>query len=172
MKLHLGCGINRIEGWLNVDIDSPQADLHVDLRQPLPYADAAVAFIFNEHFLEHITRDEGLAFLRECRRVLKPSGVFRVSTPDLRWLIAQYQSGKLDEWTDVGWLPQTPCMMFNEGMRLWGHQFLYDLAELTAVLRQAGFANVSQVEYAKSSHPELIGLECRPWHHELIVEAH
>ena len=93
MKLHLGCGTNRIEGWLNVDIDSPQADLHVDLRQPLPYADAAVAFIFNEHFLEHITRDEGLTFLRECRRVLKPSGVFRVSTPDLRWLIAQYQSG-------------------------------------------------------------------------------
>lgn len=171
MKLHLGCGTNYIKGWVNVDLDSPLADAHVDLRRPLPYPDQSVDFIFNEHFLEHVTREEGVAFLRECRRVLKSGGVFRVSTPDLRWLVAQYIGGKLDEWSDVGWLPETACRLLNEGMRLWGHQFVYDLPELMGALRQAGFSEICQVQHRESVLAELVGLECRPWHQELIVEA-
>lgn len=171
MKIHLGCGTNYIKGWVNVDLDSPLADVHLDLRCPLPYPDASVNFIFNEHFIEHVTREEGLAFLKECRRVLIPEGVFRVSTPDLRWLVAQYVSGKLDEWTDVGWVPETSCRLFNEGMRLWGHQFVYDLPELLLTLREAGFTDVRQMKHRESIHSDLVGLECRPWHQELIVEA-
>ncbi len=171
MKLHLGCGANYIKGWTNVDLDSPTADAHADLRNPLPYADASVELVFNEHFLEHITREEGIIFLKECSRVLKPGGVFRVSTPDLRWLVAQYISGKLDEWADVGWVSETSCRLFNEGMRLWEHQFVYDLPELLSALRVAGFSNVRQVAYRESIHPELVGLECRPFHRELILEA-
>jgi predicted SAM-dependent methyltransferase len=160
-----------MNGWVNVDLDSPLADAHLDLRCPLPYGEASVDFIFNEHFLEHITREEGLAFLKECRRLLKPSGVFRVSTPDLRWVVAQYVSGKLDEWTDVDWVPETSCRLLNEGMRLWGHQFVYDLPELLLTLREAGFTDVRQMKHRESSHSDLGGLECRPWHQELIVEA-
>lgn len=171
MKIHLGCGTNYIDGWLNVDLDSALADVHLDLRNPLPYADASVDFIFNEHFIEHITRDEALEFLKECRRVLKPGGVFRVSTPDLRWVVAQYISGKLDEWRDVSWVPESSCRLLNEGMRLWGHQFVYDLPELMLILREAGFSDLSLAQHSDSSYPDLVGLECRPWHQELIMEA-
>lgn len=171
MKIHLGCGKNYIDGWHNVDLDSSLADSHVDLRGTLPYGDASVDLIFNEHFLEHITRDESLFFLKECRRVLIPGGVFRVSTPDLRWLVAQYIGGKIDEWSDVQWIPETSCALLNEGMRSWGHQFLYDLPELMAILTQAGFSDVRQVPHRQSECPDLVGLECRPWHRELIVEA-
>lgn len=171
MKLHLGCGTNYIPKWINIDFDSPTADLHLDLRNPLPYPNASVEFIFNEHFIEHINRDEALIFLKECKRVLKPRGVFRTSTPDLRWLAAQYFGGKLDEWSDVGWEPTSSCRLLNEGMRLWGHQFLYDEPELTAILSEAGFSHCTFVKHSESSHPELVGLECRPWHRELIVEA-
>ena len=171
MKLHLGCGSNYIEGWLNVDLDSPVADVHVDLRGSLPYNDQSVDFIFNEHFLEHITREEGIAFLCECRRVLKQQGVIRVCTPDLRWLVAQYISGKLDEWEDVGWVPETSCRLINEGVSFWGHQFVYDLPELLTALREVGFSEIRQVFHRESTYPELVDLECRPWHRELIVEA-
>ena len=171
MKIHLGCGGNYIKGWVNIDLDSPSSDIHLDLRNPLPYADASVDFVFNEHFLEHVTRDDGLAFLKECRRVLKPCGVLRISTPNLRWLIAQYIGGKLDEFANVDWVPETPCRLLNEGMRLWDHQFVYDLPELILTLREAGFSDVRQVKYRESVHPDLVGLECRPWHQELIVEA-
>ena len=171
MKLHLGCGANYIPGWLNIDLDSPTADRHADLRRPLPFSDDTVDLIFNEHFVEHITRDEGAAFFKECRRVLQHGGVLRVSTPDLRWLVGQYISGRLDEWTDVGWMPDTPCRLMNEGMRLWGHQFLYDKQELKAALHLAGFSNIREQLHRESSYPELARLECRPWHRELIMEA-
>jgi predicted SAM-dependent methyltransferase len=171
MKIHLGCGSNYINGWINIDLDSPLADIYADLRQPLQFKDASVDMIFNEHFIEHISREEGIAFLKECRRVLKKGGVFRVSTPDLRWLVDQYVSGKLDEWSDVGWVPETLCRLLNGGMHLWGHQFIYDLPELYGALKEAGFSDLRHVGHRESSHPELIGLECRPWHRELIVEA-
>ena len=171
MKLHLGCGPNYIKGWVNIDLDSPLADVHADFREPLPYQDASVDFIFTEHFIEHITQAEGLFFLKECRRVLKQGGAIRISTPDPRWLVAQYTGGKLDEWRNVGWEPETSCRLLNEGMRLWGHQFLYDLPELSAVLSKAGFYEITQASYQKSSRGELDGLECRPWHQELILEA-
>lgn len=171
MKLHLGCGPNYIRGWVNVDLDSPVADIQADLRLALPFPDDTVDFIFCEHFIEHITRSEALGFLGECRRVLTHRGIIRLSTPDLRWLTTQYLSGNLAEWTDVGWTPQTSCQLINEGMRAWGHQFIYDHAELISVMRQAGFNEIQLVPHRASNQRDLAGLECRPWHHELIVEA-
>jgi predicted SAM-dependent methyltransferase len=61
--------------------------------------------------------------------------------------------------------------MLNEGMRSWGHQFLYDRAELIDVLAEAGFSVVREVAWRESTIPELRGREQRPFHREIIVEA-
>ena len=119
----------------------------------------------------NMSQEEGPCVPQGVSQGSETEGVFRVSTPDLRWLVAQYVSGKLDEWTDVGWVPETSCRLFNEGMRLWGHQFVYDLPELLLTLREAGFSDIRQVKHRESIHSDLVGLECRPWHQELIVEA-
>ncbi len=171
MKLHLGCGPNYRAGWLNVDIDSSCADLLHDLRSPLPFESESVSHIYNEHFFEHLTLQEGAAFLKECRRVLIKGGVLRISTPDLRWLIEQYVSGAVDEWKDVDWLPLTPCQLLNEGVRSWGHLFVYDQDELCVALSAAGFNEVRKVGWRTSVHPEMCDMESRPFHRELIVEA-
>ncbi len=170
MNLHLGSGSVRLDGWVNVDLDAPEADMHMDLREPLSFEDSSVAFIMNEHFIEHLTREEALSFLRECRRVLRPDGVLRLSTPDLKFLTERYLSGALDEWEGL-WMPATLCRMMNEGMRSWGHQFLYDRDELSGIPAEAGFADVRYVAWRESARAELAGLEARPFHGELIVEA-
>jgi predicted SAM-dependent methyltransferase len=170
-KLHLGCGSNLLSGWVNIDLDSPGSDLHADLTQPLPFVSDSVDFIFTEHFIEHITRPNAVALLKECKRVMRKNAVIRISTPDLNWLVQQYTLSKTDEWADVQWIPNTPCQMINEGMRSWGHQFLYDAPELNEVLHEAGFSSIKSVTYRGSDHDELRNLECRPWHRELIVEA-
>lgn len=170
-KLHLGCGSNLLTGWLNIDLDTPGADLHADLTQPLPFSNESVDFIFTEHFIEHISRAHAVALLKECKRVMKQTAIIRISTPDLNWLVQQYSQSRITEWADVNWLPQSPCQMINEGMRSWGHQFIYDAQELHDVLREAGFSSVKSVLYKSSDHDEFRNLECRPWHHELIVEA-
>jgi predicted SAM-dependent methyltransferase len=130
-----------------------------------------VRFIFNEHFIEHITQPEAAALLSECCRLLVPGGVLRVSTPSLRKLIEEYLLSRTTEWIDVGWAPATPCQMLNESMRLWGHKFLYDAAELKSLLRACGFAEIVDVEWRQSRHDELRSLECRPFHDEIILEA-
>ena len=170
-RLHLGCGSNLLPGWTNVDLNDLAGVIRHDLTRPLPLPPEAVEFIYSEHFIEHIARDQALELLRECRRVLRAGGVLRLSTPNLKKLVDEYLARRISEWADVDWRPSTPCQMVNEGLRLWGHQFVYDPDELILLLSEAGFRHVTAVAWRESRYPELKGLECRPFHGEVIVEA-
>ena len=168
-RLHLGCGDNRLAGWLNIGVPG---DIRHDLRKPFPLPNRSIRFIYSEHFIEHITIDEALLLLRECCRVLTTDGVIRISTPDLKALSSEYLAGRTSGYTDAYWQPATPCRMLNEALRLWGHQFVYDFEELSAVMRCAGLSVVNRVAWRESDHVELRNLEFRAPHQDLIVEAH
>ncbi len=90
LKLNLGCGDVYFDDWVNIDMESEKADLKHDLRSPLPYDDSSADYIYNEHFIEHLTVKEGLVFLSDCYRVLKKGGVLRIATPDLDYLLFRY----------------------------------------------------------------------------------
>lgn len=170
-RLHLGCGDNVIPGWTNVDLRSTRRVVGLNLTKVLPVESGSIDYIYSEHFIEHIPLPAAQQLLQECRRVLRPGGVLRLSTPDLAKLASEYLLGRTREWADVQWNPATPCQMVNEGMREWGHQFVYDRHELTEQLLAAGFSSVERAGWRVSVHPELSGLECRPFHDEVIVEA-
>lgn len=170
-RLHLGCGENLLTGWVNIDERRAPGVTTWDLRQKLPLSEASVDFIFAEHFIEHVDLSHGVAVLAQCRALLRRGGVLRLSTPDLRWLVARYLANDTSEWIDVGWAPQSPCRMLNEGLRLWRHKFVYDQNELETQLRGVGFETVDIVAWRESQHAELSCLECRPYHKEIIVEA-
>lgn len=170
-KVHLGCGPHVLPGWANLDLDGPPGTVRVDLAHRLPFADRSVELVFSEHFIEHVTRERGVKILRECVRILRPGGVLRISTPDLRVLVEEYLAGRTGEWAADGWAPRSPCALLNEGLRLWGHRFVWDEPELVGVLGQAGFSRIIRVGWRESRHPELRGLECRPFHGDLILEA-
>src|SRR5579863_148355 len=76
IKLNIGCGTDYKKGWINIDNNSDEnikkLDLNWDLRNPLPFKDNSVDFIFNEHFIEHLTVEEGLKSNIDFKRVLKP----------------------------------------------------------------------------------------------------
>lgn len=174
--LHLGCGSAVFDKWVNVDGDSATADILHDLRKPLPIGDREVDFIFNEHFLEHLTAEEGLYVMKECFRLLKPGGVLRITVPGLREILSYYFC---DDWKshvqkDVleEMRIETRAQLINHAFRSWGHKYLYDEEELRLRLSQAGFNNLRTEEYHKSSYPELRNLETRPpKYSNLTVEA-
>lgn len=170
MKLHLGCGTQHFTGWINVDIIS-NADVVHDLTKPLPFEDNSVEYIFNEHFIEHLTYYQGKKFLEECYRVLIPEGVLRISTPNLDWLVKCYIENRTDEWQNVGWSPLTECQLMNEGLRLWGHQYVYNETELSTLVKSVGFTNVISEGYRISKFEDLKNLETRPFHNEVILES-
>lgn len=57
--------------------------LSFDIRKPLPYPDEIFDAVYLLHVVEHLTPSEGESLLRQVYRTLKPSGIVRVSTPDL-----------------------------------------------------------------------------------------
>lgn len=171
-KLHLGSGTVRLEGWINIDLET-KADLNLDLRRGLPFADGAARLVYNEHVIEHITVEEGRRCLADWFRVLEPGGVLRVATPDLAYVVERYQH----DWKDQAWLQlpeyafiRSRAEMMNVAFRWWGHQYLYDGEELERRLREAGFGTVRRCGYGESPVPELAGLETRP-DSKLIMEA-
>lgn len=170
-RLHLGCGPHVFPGWANLDVSGPPGVIAYDLRRPLPVDTATVEFVYSEHFLEHVPFETGVTLLRECARVLRPDGVIRISTPDLRALVDEYLAGRTSEWEDMAWFPATPCDVLNEGMRLWGHRYIWDESRLRGALEAVGFRLVERVAWRDSRHEPLRGLESRPFHGDLIVEA-
>lgn len=176
MLLNLGCGPHKLPGWVNIDLEMnqelPYAVKH-DLSQGLPrfIPDNSVDFIFSEHFVEHIDNWQFINLLKDCRRVLKPGGVIRISTPDLEYLVDLYRKKEIGAWQPT-WAPKTPCQMVNDGMRLWGHQYIYDYQEMHLSFELArGFKNLHRANWKVSAHQELCGLEVRPNIGDLIIEA-
>lgn len=169
-KLHLGCGPHVFDGWINYDIEPGAGGVQRDLSRPLPHKDESVGFIFTEHFVEHITQIQAIALFRECLRVLAPGGAMRVVTPSLEHVTDCYRRGELIDLPGV-WSPVTPCIMLNEAMRAWGHQFLYDRHELFRTLAIAGFQSIVEMPPGVSARAELHAREIRPYTGELIVEV-
>lgn len=164
MRLNLGCGHAIKEGWVNIDRDAHPGVFVHDLSTPLPFEDGSVEEIYSEHFIEHINEETACKLLEECYRVLAPGGRIRISTPDLDTLVESYLFKKLNFYKSTGWFPGTPCRMLNEGMRLWGHQFLYNLDELGWILQGVGFREVMRVKIDPA-------YECRPDNNDLVVTA-
>ena len=83
LRLNLGCGTQKIDGFLGVDV-SPEcgADIVHDLKVvPWPWADDSVDEVLCSHFLEHLTGAERIVFMDELWRVLKPDAAAVMITP-------------------------------------------------------------------------------------------
>lgn len=173
-RVHIGSGPNLLPGWINVDLyPLPGLDFAIDVRKGLPFDN--VALLFAEHFLEHLTIDEGLAFLRDCRQILRPDGILRLSTPNLDWVILTHYHG-----TSVATQEEAivDSLRLNRAFHGWGHQFLYNRAMLETVLRAAGFATIRFEKYRESSIEAFRGIEQHETYddvpglqHVLIAEA-
>jgi predicted SAM-dependent methyltransferase len=169
-RLHLGSGGRILNGWANIDITGLRT-ISWDLRNPLPVDRGHVRLIYSEHFIEHIDRQSAQRLLTQLREAMQDGGVVRISTPDLAKLVADYQAGRVVHMEHGGWFPETACQMLNEGMRFWGHTFVYDEPELRRLLKECGYSEIRRVERGRSDHPELRDLESRPDFGDLIVEA-
>jgi predicted SAM-dependent methyltransferase len=162
VRLHLACGSRPFPEWINIDVipSTPGPQVLFDLRKPLPLPDNTADLIYSEDFIEHLELADGRHLLRECYRVLRPGGMMRLLTPNLRVLAIQYveRSSELLDWYRHQYEITHFAEILNHGMRSWGHRFIYDDEMLSHELQAIGFA-LQQRTLHQSSNPFLRGLD-------------
>jgi predicted SAM-dependent methyltransferase len=120
------------------------------------------------HFLEHFSLEPGLRILRECRRVLAPNGVLRVSCPDLRRYAVAYISGDMTFYERVG----TPLYCNYNILQTLGEKFIskaydnanghlwfYDAEMLICILKSMGFRQAVDCNLHESALPRILDIE-------------
>lgn len=154
-QLHFGCGPNRLPApWENFDRE-------VDIRRDLPFPTESARFIFAEHVIEHVEFVHGLAFLRECWRVLEPGGVLRFGFPDVtRFVFEADVKAYLNFLSMVshgGHSGRSDIYRFI--MSGSGHRSCWVRSMAEAAVVAVGFSSVGACEYATSTRKELVGID-------------
>jgi hypothetical protein len=85
MKLNLGCGFNKLDGYTNVD-QFPDCDPDVlwNLEEtPWPFEESSVDEIVAHHVLEHLGQETKVYFaiIKELYRITRHDGQVRITVP-------------------------------------------------------------------------------------------
>lgn len=86
LKLNLGCGARRIDGFVGVDKFGTPDVLHDLERFPWPWPDASVSEVKMLHVLEHLGRDPDvfIAIMKELYRICRPAARIEIVVPHPR----------------------------------------------------------------------------------------
>jgi len=136
MKLHLGCGRKKWEGFTNIDL--ADADINCDIRE-LPFDDGCVDEIHAIHVCEHFFITEILQVLREWNRVLRVGGSLFVELPcwdKVQVHIANHEPENMTRWALYG-DPKTHV----DGVPAL-HKYCYSKAEFAGIMKGAGFIQI------------------------------
>jgi len=80
VKLNLGCGMIKKDGWVNLDYNSEyDPDIQADLNKPLPLEDNTVDEIICHHCVEHLNNI--INFIKEIYRVSANNCLIQIRYP-------------------------------------------------------------------------------------------
>jgi hypothetical protein len=169
LKLHLGCGTDIRDGWVNVDLSLNRLHakplpayndtllINHDLRLGLPLEDESCKFIYSSHFLEHLQYQQGLRLLRDCYRALQSGGVFRVALPNIKGVFEAYLREDYDYFTLIDSLrlitnvdPNTKTLVDYVNYAIYQHgehKYIYDEDKVILILKKMGYRSVSVSTY-------------------------
>lgn len=160
IQLNIGSFLDMYYGWTNVDIiDLSAWAAHngyrfsfADMRKLSMWQDNSVALINCSHMLEHLTRAEGMVFLRECNRILKDGGIMRIGVPDARTICHAYLYGRIMDYKEfnVGVENSKDSAEALYEMLLSGHTTCYDADSVINLLRENGFVEIERMKFGKS----------------------
>lgn len=181
--LEIAAGFKRGLNWDAVrDVADPEKGVEKYDMRDLPMKgvlDNTYNGVYNEHFIEHLEKDDGIAFLKEMFRVLKPGGTIRTV-----WPPREFVDKLLGNWTlsedeehfckhyhafyvvKHGFCPEE---YRNESIRvqcahglLWQqgeHLYVWSKAELIDKLKELGFINVREHQYMNSRVADFKGID-------------
>ena len=155
VRLHLGAGAERREGWLNVDLNPATRPDIVASVEALPMVpDASVDEIEAHHLFEHLTYTQATTALQEWRRILRPGGTLSLELPNMEAcirLLGQHFDAQGHDLAMVG-LYGWPPDIDREGT-FQTHKWGWTPATLTRALQTAGFGEVTEQPVTQGWRP-------------------
>jgi hypothetical protein len=151
VRVNLGYGTNRLPGWDNHDAD-------VDISKSLPWPDNHADFILAEHVVEHVSLRDAVAFFKECWRVLKPTGVLRITVPSVERIMRYGDQDYFKFTTKFQKNGATVRGAMGGILYEHGHQMAYTETLLESLVYYAGF-KTTLCRPGSSEHAELRGVE-------------
>jgi predicted SAM-dependent methyltransferase len=105
MKLNLGCGLDKKQGYINIDIRKEvKPDLIWNLENiPYPFESNSIEEIIAKDVLEHFPFRKVENILKEWFRILKPQGKLYIQTPDLIAICYKVILNNNYTWKDISY---------------------------------------------------------------------
>ena len=144
VKLHLGCGAKKLEGFINVD-KAGEPDQRVDLeRFPWPWMTNVAEEVLLVHVLEHLGGDPETfrGIIQELYRVCAPGAKVTIVVPHPRHdnflgdpthvrpinaqLMSLFDRAQCEEWQAAGYSNTPLAIYWGVNFRLVAHQEIPD----------------------------------------------
>ena len=156
-RIHLGCGDDRLPGYVNADIRvTGAADVSLDLTELTDLPEGAVECLYSNAFFEHLMRPQRVVHLRGAHRALDPAGGFAcyIGIPYFKGVARSYLEGApgivgptfdlFNVYRYTHGDPEHVDGWYFEQL----HKSLFDEDELDGLLSAAGFASYAIFAYA------------------------
>lgn len=181
--LEIAAGAKRGLNWDAVrDVADPAKGVEKYDMRDLPMRgvmDNTYDGVYNEHFIEHLTQKEGIDFLIEMKRIMKPGGTIRIVwpprefvdkllgewslTPDEEFFCAAYHNFYIvkhgfcpPEYRDRSIREQCGrALLWQQGE----HIYVWGKAELMETLKDLKFVMVKEHKYFESRVQDFKGID-------------
>ncbi len=153
-KLHLGCGLRKMEGWLNVDLTN--SDFDVDIAStPLPFPSSLFDTVVSQQVIEHLRLEsELIPLFSELHRIMTPGAWLWLSCPDMEKICRSYAEDRGQALLDDRLLryPDNPWRMTSYSQDIINfyfhqcgeHKNIFDYEMLAYELDLAGFSSIDR----------------------------
>lgn len=137
--IHLGCGDIASPEFINVDArPAPHVHYVCNVTDLSIFQSDYADLVYACHVLEHIRHTALAKTLWEWRRILKPSGILRLSVPDFDKIVHIYESSDRDINSILGPLIGGQDYQYNVHHSVFNHKYLSEK------LIEVGFKEVRQ----------------------------
>jgi predicted SAM-dependent methyltransferase len=154
MKLNLGCGKVKNEGYVNIDVDpAVNPDLVLNFANcELPYGPKSVEEVVILHTIEHVHRNYHPIVFGEVNRVLQMGGTLIVSYPDaaktLPAALENKQGLRQSYWE---------MAILGRANTVWDmHRCLMFTEDFLAFLQEYGFGDFRVIEEVGQPHNAVV----------------
>jgi len=149
LKLHIGCGTKKINGYVNIDCRYlPTVDEIQNAELLRSYKQNTVDVLYASHVLEHFGRWKYKHVLQRWFEVIKPGGILRLAVPDFSKICEHYSHNK-----ELGIL--MGLLYGGQDYQENFHYVTFDYVSLSNTLKEIGFREVRVWDWRNTEHSDV-----------------